>query len=236
MPPRRSSKKDSPAKLASRIKRRWRVVLLRSKGEILGTVEAPDVAAAKAAAAVQFDLDEIQRNRIMVQEWGELGAALASKTNRRGALPDRHGTGHSMRYIKSMLRACSRIIAVTAIVAGLSMTAQAADETLTLTCKGTATIRADSPKPYPLSMDLIVNFTTRTVDGTARQRPYVFDDQLQITEWNEVTVIFRGFSQFLGKNISGSMDRMTGDVGMLATSKTEAIDYSLKCTPTRRMF
>ena len=44
-------------------------VLLRSKGEILGEV-APDVAAAKAAAAVQFDLDEIQRNRIMVQELG----------------------------------------------------------------------------------------------------------------------------------------------------------------------
>ena len=117
------------------------------------------------------------------------------------------------------------------------MLAQAAEPaTLTLTCKGTAAIRADSPKPNPLSMDLIVNFTTRTVVGTARQRPYVFDDQLQITEWNEVTVIFRGFSQFLGKNISGSMDRMTGDVGMLATSKTEAIDYSLKCTPTQRMF
>ena len=32
MPPRRSSKKDSPAKLASRMKRRWRVVLLRAKG------------------------------------------------------------------------------------------------------------------------------------------------------------------------------------------------------------
>ena len=61
MSPRRSSKKDSPAKLAGRMKRRWRVVLLRSKGEILGTVEAPDVASAKAAAAVQFDLDEIQR-------------------------------------------------------------------------------------------------------------------------------------------------------------------------------
>jgi hypothetical protein len=52
------------------MKRRWRVVLLRNKGEILGTVEAPDVATAKAAAAVQFDLDEIQRNRIMVQELG----------------------------------------------------------------------------------------------------------------------------------------------------------------------
>jgi hypothetical protein len=70
MPPRRSSKKDSPAKLAGRMKRRWRVVLLRSKGEILGQVEAPDAQAAKAAAAVQFDLDEVQRNRIMVQELG----------------------------------------------------------------------------------------------------------------------------------------------------------------------
>jgi hypothetical protein len=68
MPPRRSSKKDSPAKLAGRMKRRLRVVLLRAKGEILGTVEAPDGEAAKAAAAVQFDLDEIQRDRIMVQE------------------------------------------------------------------------------------------------------------------------------------------------------------------------
>jgi hypothetical protein len=47
MPSRRSSKKDSPAKLAGRMKRRWRVVLLRSKGEILGTVEAPDVATAR---------------------------------------------------------------------------------------------------------------------------------------------------------------------------------------------
>ena len=68
MPSRRRTSKDTPAKLAGRMKRRWRVVLLRHKGEILGTVEAPDVASAKAAAAVQFGLDEIQRNRIMVQE------------------------------------------------------------------------------------------------------------------------------------------------------------------------
>jgi hypothetical protein len=53
MPSRRSSKKDSPAKLAKRMKRRWRVVLLRSKGELLGQVEAPDVASAKAAAALE---------------------------------------------------------------------------------------------------------------------------------------------------------------------------------------
>jgi hypothetical protein len=66
MAPRRS--KDTPAKLAARMKRRWRVVLLRARGELLGSVEAPDAQAAKAAAAVQFELDDVQRNRIMVQE------------------------------------------------------------------------------------------------------------------------------------------------------------------------
>ena len=142
-----------------------------------------------------------------------------------------------MRYIKRTLRGFHRIIASAAIIADLTIAAQAAaPETLTLTCKGTAAIRADFPKPYPLSMDLVVDFTARTVQGTARQRPYVFDDQLQITECNEATVIFRGFSQFLGKNVSGSMDRMTGDVGMVATSTTQTIDYSLKCTPSQRMF
>jgi hypothetical protein len=35
---------------------------------VLGEVEAPDEASVKAAAAIQFGLDEIQRNRIMVQE------------------------------------------------------------------------------------------------------------------------------------------------------------------------
>jgi hypothetical protein len=50
MPPRRSSKKDSPAKLAKRMKRRWRIVLMRSKGELLGYVAAVDVRGAEAAA------------------------------------------------------------------------------------------------------------------------------------------------------------------------------------------
>jgi hypothetical protein len=50
------------------MKRRWRVVLLRNKGEILGTVEAPDAEAAKAAATIQFELDEVRRQRIVVRE------------------------------------------------------------------------------------------------------------------------------------------------------------------------
>jgi hypothetical protein len=47
------------------MKLRWRVVLPRAN-----EVEASDVASAKAAAVIQFDLDDIQRNRIMVQELG----------------------------------------------------------------------------------------------------------------------------------------------------------------------
>ena len=70
MPPRRRAAKDTPAKLAGRMKRRWRVVLLRAKGEILGDVEAPDIASAKAAAVARFELDEVQRTRIIVQEYG----------------------------------------------------------------------------------------------------------------------------------------------------------------------
>jgi hypothetical protein len=63
-----SRRKDSPAKLAKRMKRRWRVVLLRAKGQELGEVEAADAEAAKAVAAERFNLDAVQRNRILVRE------------------------------------------------------------------------------------------------------------------------------------------------------------------------
>jgi hypothetical protein len=63
-----SRRKDTPAKLANCMKRRWRVVLLRAKGEIFETVEAPDVQAGKAVATVQFNLDEVRCNRIIVTE------------------------------------------------------------------------------------------------------------------------------------------------------------------------
>jgi hypothetical protein len=67
-PPRRPTPKATPAKLAKRMSRRWRVLLLRAKGEILGTAEAPDAQAAKAAAAVQFEQGDVRQNRIIAQE------------------------------------------------------------------------------------------------------------------------------------------------------------------------
>ena len=70
MPPRRRTSKDTPAKLASRMKRRWRIVLIRKTGQVLGTVEANDAKAAETVAAIQFELDEVQRRRLLVQELG----------------------------------------------------------------------------------------------------------------------------------------------------------------------
>jgi hypothetical protein len=68
MPPRRSSEKDSPAKLARRLKRRWRVVLLRAKGKSSARSRRTTWHQPKRLRGVQFELDEIQRDRIMVQE------------------------------------------------------------------------------------------------------------------------------------------------------------------------
>jgi hypothetical protein len=46
------------------MKCRWRLVLTRKSGEVLGTVAQ----AAEKVAAIQFELDEFQRRRLLVQE------------------------------------------------------------------------------------------------------------------------------------------------------------------------
>jgi len=62
-----------------------------------------------------------------------------------------------------MLRACSRVIALAAIV--VSMAAQAADTMLTLAWQGTVTAGTEDAKPEPISMGIIVNFTNGTIQG-----------------------------------------------------------------------
>ena len=69
MPTRRS--KDSPAKLARLMKKRWRVVLLRSKGELLGYVDAHDAAGAEAAAAEQFRSRDGRRGGCWSTKWAD---------------------------------------------------------------------------------------------------------------------------------------------------------------------
>src|SRR5262249_56317416 len=75
-----------------------------------------------------------------------------------------------------MLRTCSRVIALSAMVAASSMTVQAADATLRLSCEGMVTVtdkvtvtdnakmEADA-KPEPVIANVIVDFTDRTVQG-----------------------------------------------------------------------
>jgi hypothetical protein len=55
---------EEPTKL-----KRWRASLIRSKGQVLGIVEAPDLKKAEAAAVRAFMLSEDQRKRLLVQEY-----------------------------------------------------------------------------------------------------------------------------------------------------------------------
>ena len=48
--------------------RRWRVSIVRQRGEYLGTVEAANERAAEAVAAEQFHLNDQQRKRLVLRE------------------------------------------------------------------------------------------------------------------------------------------------------------------------
>jgi hypothetical protein len=92
--------------------------------------------------------------------------------------------------------------------------------TLSLACKGTETFGSDKNSDRPVSMGIIVNFTTRTVQFAFRHA--------EITDLDDARVAFRD----LESGISGTIDRVTGNTQ--ATSSGSA--YSLQCKPVQRMF
>jgi hypothetical protein len=59
----RPRKRPKNAKLRS-----WRVIIMRSRGEYLGSVVAPDRERADAVAIKLFDLDQDQRSRLLIRE------------------------------------------------------------------------------------------------------------------------------------------------------------------------
>jgi hypothetical protein len=142
-----------------------------------------------------------------------------------------------------------RVIALIAMVTCLSMTAEAADETLPLACQGTVTetMMEEEKKPEPISMGIIVNFTNSTVQGFGNPDPNE-DFPIKITGVNEATISFQGKRPdnpkgATDRRIEGTIDRATGDVNAtdtLTNLKTSKIAYStryaLKCRPTQRMF
>ena len=147
----------------------------------------------------------------------------------------------SLQCSEGVDAALRRVVTLAALLAGL-MTAQAADETLTLACQGTviAWTQKDAENE-PISVGMIVNFTNGTVQGFGD--PGSVD--VRITAVNDVAILFRGNKPdgagFL--NISGAMDRVSGLVQARVESTDEtgvkvldARRYDLKCRPTRRMF
>jgi len=57
-----------PRKSATGQPRTWHVLIIRKRGEFLGTVEAPDREAAEAAAIERFELTDEQRKRLVLRE------------------------------------------------------------------------------------------------------------------------------------------------------------------------
>ena len=130
-------------------------------------------------------------------------------------------------------------------------TAHAQPATLTLACKGTLTDKDIDPPGTnrPISMNIMFNFTAGTVEFTN----FLTEPAVRITAVNDLTVRFDGSrtqSQYQ-TTISGSLDRVTGDMhmalrvlrtplqigGRVPETKVEsADDYELQCRPTQRMF
>ena len=118
-----------------------------------------------------------------------------------------------------------------ALACGSASTAQSQNAGLTLACKGTTRESViEDAKPYPISMDIIVNFTTRTVR--------LNDTRLMITVANDATVVFGGHQQILSSmsSIEGSIDRVTGDVKSTSTTSDlqsgkviSRMVYALQC-------
>jgi hypothetical protein len=141
-------------------------------------------------------------------------------------------------------------IRVLALALGFAATAQAQPATLTLACKGTV-ITDDTgmgtgaePKAHQVSMGIIVNFTTQTVQGFGW--PGRMDYPVTITGVNDTTVAFSGQQKALGfalASTTGTLDRVTGDLGaridLFDEARTKMISqttYALQCRPTERMF
>ena len=124
----------------------------------------------------------------------------------------------------------------------LSIAAAEPTGTLTLACEGTTTntVGPDA-KPEPISMGVVVNFTTRTVQGFGSG---LLDYPVEITAVNEVIIAFGGASKpnNVGQHsiISGAVDLVTVELGATlsfwATTGSVSTSYSLKCKPTQRMF
>ena len=142
------------------------------------------------------------------------------------------------------------VVIVALCAAGSSHVTQAAEPTGTLTpaCEGTAIDKTDpfseEAKPEPVSMGLMIDFTSKTVAGFEHLNPVLGGAPVKIIIVDKTTIGFSGVSA-AGGTAFGTIDRITGDVEAATeiwSHETQphklvgAKGYSLKCKPTQRMF
>ena len=96
--------------------------------------------------------------------------------------------------------------------------------TLSLACKGTETFGSDKNSARPVSMGIIVNFTTRTVQFGL----YRYPEKIKITGLDDARVAFGEEGE--GSGFIGTIDRVTGDTQAKAVGGDA---YSLQCRPVQ---
>jgi hypothetical protein len=128
------------------------------------------------------------------------------------------------------------VAAVTLVVLCLS-TAHAADPTgtLTLACDGTSTSpMLPDKRPEPVSMGIIINFTTRTVHG------FGHEDDIMIKKMDDAHILF--FGSFgpngeVGWLVAGGINRVTGEALVLMKDMGDkTAKLALMCRVAQRMF
>jgi hypothetical protein len=132
------------------------------------------------------------------------------------------------------------LTALAPVVAGLPMTAQAAEPaTVTLTCRGTTTeITQTNAKPEPISMDITIDFAARAVEAFGSD--VIF--RIAITDVTDTTITFgasdAGEHATFPYGMHGTIDRVTGAVeatflGSIKDGPKWITGYSLQCRPAR---
>src|SRR5262245_57057755 len=121
--------------------------------------------------------------------------------------------------------------------------AYAQQAAITLACKGVVwDTRGGRDKREPVSLGIVVDFTTRTVQGGYGPPGMC---PATITDADAAQIRFEGGVQDgpVAHGIDGFIDRVTGDVAVTTSIQNTQLNtpatmtyYQLKCIPTRHMF
>jgi hypothetical protein len=107
--------------------------------------------------------------------------------------------------------------------------AQAAETVLTLACNGTTTT-SDDAVAKPVSMGIVIDLKAGKIDGFFRQ--FRAEISTSLTKW-----VFTSIVEEAGDpRLSGSVDRITGDLEARILFRQWFTDFALKCGPVPRTF